>query len=102
MIIHLKSNYYKITPAALKENTARMTSAYDVNLPFETIIDQIETAVDFADTRNVPFTPEQVEATAYDLILSTGYFTDSCRCWNLKSAGEKTWVNFKPFFAEEH
>ena len=36
---HLKSNYYKITPATLKNNTSRMTSAYDSNQPFDTIIE---------------------------------------------------------------
>ena len=41
VITHLDSNYYKITPAYLKESSACMTSAYNVNQPFETIINQI-------------------------------------------------------------
>ena len=58
VITHLNSNCYEITPAYLKENTACMKSAYDVNQPFETVIDHIEMAVDFANNRRVPFTPK--------------------------------------------
>ena len=39
VITNLKNNYHKITPAALKENAACMTSAYGVNQTFETFID---------------------------------------------------------------
>ena len=78
MITYLKSNYYKISPSALKENSDCMTSAYEVNQPFETVIDQIKTDVNFADFVIVPFIPNQYITTAYDLILLTGYFTNSC------------------------
>ena len=44
---HLKSNKKNITPASLKENPPRMTVVYDVNQPFKTITNQIETAVNF-------------------------------------------------------
>ena len=102
MITHLQSNYYKITPASIKEKSARMTYVYDVNQPFKTAIDQIETAVNFSNSGRVPLTPEQVATTAYDLILPTGYFTNSCQLWNLNPSAEKTWGNFKPFFANKH
>ena len=34
VITHLKSKYYKIKPAALKENASCMNSMYDVNEQF--------------------------------------------------------------------
>ena len=96
LITRLKSNYYKITLAYLKDNTTRMTSLYDVNQPFEKFIAQIETAINVAGTRRVPFDPEQVATTPYDLIFSTGYFDDSCQFWNSKSSNDNTLEMFNP------
>ena len=38
VIDHLKAKYYKITPADLKINTARMNAPHNNNEPFESII----------------------------------------------------------------
>ena len=102
VITHLKINYYKITSEALKENAVPMTSSYNTNQPLKTFIDQIETSVNFSDSGRFPFTPKQVATTAYDLILSTGYFTNSCRRYNSKLLADKTWKNFKTFFSDKH
>ena len=102
VITHLKSNYYKIILAALKEKAARITFMYDLNQPFETSIDQIEMAVNFADARGVSYTPKQVDTTAYNLLFSTGYCTNSCQLWNVNLSSNKNWVTFKPFLANEH
>ena len=82
VIDHVKANYYKIALADLKLNTVCMNAPHIINEPFESIIDNIDTAVDFADARKVSYTPEQVVTTAYDQIFATGYFTDACRRWN--------------------
>ena len=58
VITHIDSNYYKTNPVSLKVNSSRMISACDVNQPFETFINQIETAVNFSDAGRFPFTPE--------------------------------------------
>ena len=81
---------------------AQMNASQNINQPFESIIEQIETAIEFADTRRVPYTPEQAEKTAYNLILVTGYFTNACCKWNQKTAADKTWTKFKSYFVEEH
>ena len=64
MIDHLKANYYKITPADLKHKTAKMNAPHNINYPFESIIEKVETAVDFADAGKVLYTPDQVVTTA--------------------------------------
>ena len=58
VITHIKSNYYKIIPVSLNDNVTHRTSVYNVNQSFETIINQIEVAVDFSNARKVPYTPE--------------------------------------------
>ena len=100
MIYHLKVNYYKIIPADLKLNTPRLDVPNNKNEPFKTIIDQIETAVDFADAGKVPYIPEQVVTTACDLIFVTGYFTNTCRQWNQNPVVEKTCAEFNSYFAK--
>ena len=102
MITHLKSNYYKINLAAQKENTALMTSAYDINQIFKIVINQIKMAVNFTNAGRVSFTPNQVATTAYNMIFSDGHFTDSCQCWKSKPSSNKTWENFKSFFSDDH
>ena len=97
-----KQNFYKITPTNLKENSSLMTSSYSVNQLFKTIINQIEMAVDFFNAIKVPYTPKQVAKTVFNLIFSTGYFTNSCHRWNVFSTADKNWENLKPFFANEH
>ena len=94
MIYHLKANY--------KHNMARMNMPYNINEPFESIIKQIETVVDFANAGKVPYMPEQVVTTAYDLIFATEYFTNTCLLWNQKPAAINTWGEFMTYFAEEH
>ena len=64
LLTHLYSTYAKISAADLEANTARMKLPYDVNLPIETMFDQIEDAVEFASAGNAPFTAVQVVNTA--------------------------------------
>ena len=78
-----------------------MNTPHNTNRPFETIIEQIKTAVDFSDAGKVPYTPEQVVTMSYDLIFVTGYFTDTCLVWK-KKWRSKNWAEFKIYFAKEH
>ena len=102
MINHLKANYYKIARDDLKLDTARMNAPHNINDSFESIIEQIETAIDFANAVKVPYTLENVMTTDYDLIFVTGYFTNTCRQWNQKPEADKTCADFKSYFSEEH
>ena len=81
---------------------AWMNLLHNINEPFDLIIKKIETAVDFADSRKVPHTPDQVVTTAYSLIFSMGYFNNECHRWNQKPEASKTWAEFNIYFVEEH
>ena len=65
-----------------------MNVPHNINNPFETIIYQIKTVIKYSNTGKVPYTPEQVVTTAYDLIFVTGYFTNDCR-WKQNPVVEK-------------
>ena len=74
---------------------AGMNVPHNINEPSESIIDKIETAVDFSDALKVPYTPDQFVTTAYNLIFDTGYFTNACIQWNHNLAASKTWSELK-------
>jgi len=57
LLTHLYTIYAKINVADLEANTARMKMPYDVNLPVETLFDQIEDAIEFAAAGSATFTP---------------------------------------------
>ena len=49
-------------------------------------------AINFTDDGRVNYTFKQVATTAYDLIFSTGYFTNSYQLWNEKLSTDKMWA----------
>ena len=54
----------------------------------------------FYDDRKVPYTLEQIVATAFNLILVSGYFTKAFLRWNQKTDVDKTWMDFKSYFVK--
>ena len=99
---HLYSQYARISAADLQENDVSFKTAYDPNLPIETLFDQVENAVDFAAAANTPYSPEQVVATAYQLVYATGIFLDDCKIWKRRPEAYKTWGHFKIDFTLSH
>ena len=51
---HLYAVYSNISPSDLQLNDARLRTPCDVNRTIETLIDQVETAVEYAEARNMP------------------------------------------------
>ena len=102
MIQHLYDTYGDITPFELEDNDVRMKTPYDPTMPIETLYDQIEQAVDYADAGKAPYSNAQVLTRAYNLILQTGLFTDACKEWRNKPAIDKNWDAFKLHFALAH
>jgi hypothetical protein len=99
---HLYNQYARISAADLQENDVALKTAYDPNLPIETLFDQVENAVDFAAAGNTPYSPEQVVATAYQLVYATGMFLDDCKIWKRHPEAYKTWGHFKRDFTLSH
>jgi hypothetical protein len=102
LLTHLYDQYARISAADLQDNDVVFKTTYGPNLPIKTLFDQVENAVDFAAAGNTPYSPEQVVATAYQLIFATGLFLDDCKVWKRQLAAYKTWANFKPDFTLSH
>jgi hypothetical protein len=102
MLVHLYTNYGRLTPADVQANDHTMKAQYDPNQPIETLFDQIETAIDIADAASAPYSPEQVVTIAYTLVFGTGMFPEACRDWRRLPTADKTWGRFKTDFATAH
>jgi regulator of replication initiation timing len=95
LLQHLFDNYGQVHPIDLDDNTNKMRQAWDPTHPFETVIDQIDNAVDFAESGQQPFTAPQILSVAYTLVFNTGLYTDALDLWDDREAVAKTWENFK-------
>ena len=67
---------------------------------FEDSIEQIEVAVE-AVASQVLYTDQQIVSIAFSLVEATGLYHDGAKELRRKSAIDKTWKNFKSFFARE-
>jgi hypothetical protein len=102
MLMHLYTNYGRLTPADIQANDERLKARYDPNQPIESLFTQVEDAMEIADAANAPYSPEQIVNVAYNLVYSTGMFADACRDWRRRTAAEKNWANFKVDFTIAH
>ena len=62
------------------------------------LIEQIESAQEFAQDGGQPYSDQQILTQAYNLVYKTGMFFDDCKDWNKKPTRAKTWLNFKQHF----
>ena len=90
LLYHLYSTYANISASALQDNDKRLRAPYDKNQPFETLIDQVENAVEYASAGDTPYTPAQVIGIAFQLVFQTGIFNDNCKLWRRQPADVKT------------
>ena len=100
MLQFLFTQYGIITPHDLQENNSKFYNAWDPTTPFETLIAQIEDAVEFAEDGKQPYTSQQILNNAYNLVYRSGLYFDDCKDWNAKPEADKTWANFKSHFLQ--
>ena len=96
----LFNTYGRITTTDLSNNSNCIKLPWDPTTPFEMLIDQIEECIEFADTRNLPFTVAQILNTASDLVFNTGSFFEDCKKWKAHPNNKKAWDSFKTHFLQ--
>ena len=72
---HLLRVHGRITAHDLQENYLRFKKPWDPNAPYETLIEQIDDTVDFANAGGSPISSQQQINTAYTCVLHR-----FCRC----------------------
>ena len=79
LLTHLYDTYALIREPDLTTNKERIEVLYAINLPSETLFEQVEDAVEYSAQAHTPFKNTQVVNTAYILVHKTGIFTDECK-----------------------
>ena len=102
LLTHLYANYGLVTQNDLSDNDAAMKRPYDPSAPIESLFQQIEDGVEFAEAGHAPYTPQQIIAIAYFLVFQTGIFEKYCDEWDEKPQQDKSWINFKSHFTRAH
>ena len=97
LLYYIYSTYANISASALQDNEKRLCAPYNRNQPFETLIDQVENAVDYASAGDTPYTLAQVVGIAFQLVFQTGLLNDNCKLWQRQpSRPGPTSRNFLP------
>jgi hypothetical protein len=102
LLDHLLDRYGKITPADIEDCKRRMNEPIDSTQPIDIFFQRVDECIQYAVDGHVAFSAEQILQTTYHAVSTSGYYTDACKDWRKKPAIEKTWANFKTFFAAEY
>jgi hypothetical protein len=98
LLVHLHTNYGRISIAEKEINHQRMTAAWHPPTPMEALFTQLDTGSRLANAAGEPVVDAQVARIGYNLVLQTGLFPDACREWRLLDPAAQTMVAFKLHF----
>jgi hypothetical protein len=102
MLDHLFDTYGNITAVDLEINFEHMRQAWDPHQPVETLFKQIQDCADYSEAGGFLIGHPQQINVGYAKIFSTGHFMSACCRWNEEPTAEKTWAQFKSYFAAAH
>ena len=100
ILTHLWMTYGTLQDFEVQENYKIMKKPITSETIFEDFVEQIEVLVDAIATQ-VPYTPERIFSIAFTLVEKSVVYYDDAKEWLRKPAIDKTWDNFKDFFARE-
>ena len=100
ILTHLWTTYGVLQDYEVQENDQMMKQPITAETLFEDFIEQIEIAVE-AVASQVPYTDPQIVSIAFSLVETSGIYFDGAKEWRRKATADKTWANFKTFFARE-
>ena len=100
ILTHLWMTYGTLQDFEVQENDEMMKQLIIAETLFEDSVEQIEVSVDAVATQ-VLYTPEQVFSIAFNSVEKSVVYYDDAKEWLRKPAIDKTWDNFKDFFARE-
>jgi hypothetical protein len=91
----LFTEYGDIDYKTLRENDRKMEQPWNVDLPFQTIIKQVNDAIAVASAGGDPLSAKRILRTAYLLVYDTGLYYEELEKWDEEQDADKTWDNFQ-------
>ena len=92
---YLYNIYGNITELELLENQEKMKTLQNQNELIKAVFYQIESAVEFTQYDNVPFTNTQVLNIVYYIMAQAKIFKEAYKEWKNKADNDKTQPKFK-------
>ena len=79
-----------------------MKTAYDPNMLFKVLIEQVQNGADYAAHAGSMYTAKQTLDIAYNLAFCAGVFDNDLCDWRRKPANTKSWATFQTFMAKRY
>ena len=100
ILTHLWTTYGELSEDDARLNDLALKHKISGETHFESLVAQVEDHVEAVAVPN-PYIPAQILLIAFNLVKDTGYYADGCKEWKRKVARDKTWPEFKIFFARD-
>eukprot|EP00957_Ditylum_brightwellii_P002789 214897-Ditylum_brightwellii.AAC.1 len=94
--------YGQIKPADLVANGNEYNKPMDISQPINAYFVRIDDCIQYASDGKTPYTSKQILPTALHAMQRTRWFKDGIRTWKVRDRVDKTWQNFKTYFAKEY
>lgn len=99
LLTHLWTNYGTISSAQLNKNKADMSKKWSPPTSIETLFEQLDYGIAFAEAGNDPISEATALRDGYDVIAKNPCFEHACREWrNLDPSKKSTLAMFKAHF----
>ena len=99
ILTHLWTTYGSLKEEDVQDFDKALKTAISANTCFKDFVTQIEDNTDAVISQN-PYSPAQIMSITYTIVNATGFYSLDFKNWRHKPAIDRTWANFKIFFAE--
>ena len=99
ILTHLCTMYGSPKEEDVQDFDKNLKTSISANTCFEDFVAQIKDNTDAVSTQN-PYSPAQIVSIAYTIVNATGFYSLDCKILRHKPAIDRTWANFKTFFAD--
>ena len=99
ILTHLWTTYGLLKEEDVQDFDKKLKTAISTDTCFQDFVAQIEENTDTVRTHN-PYYPAKIVSIAYTIVNATGFYSLDCKTWRHNPATDRTWANFKVFFAK--
>eukprot|EP00957_Ditylum_brightwellii_P111030 8467445-Ditylum_brightwellii.AAC.1 len=102
LLDHLLDRYGKITAADIASNNDQFLKGMNMDQPTDVYFTKIDDSVQYAADGKTPYTSQHIVTAAENAVRKTGMYKEPLQRQREKPTADKTWTNFKTFFANKY
>jgi hypothetical protein len=100
-LTHLHEQFSTVTTDDFKQNKVAMEAQWNPPTPIQDLFTQLTDGQRFLTENDGPLTDLALARLGFDIILATGVFETACSNWRQRPEPEKTFANFRTYFARQ-